>query len=127
MRIGDAAVVAASMRDHGAWFFRIKLIARLQLGFGLLQARRIDPRLVRQHFGDLAIGANGEFTATLFIGWQYLVAELDTTVAYEHAQARDKPANLILALAEKGAAPWPALLASSESRRLNIWPSVRIP
>jgi hypothetical protein len=72
----------------------------LQLVFGLLQARSVDAKLVQQHFRYLTVGPDREFT-TLSFRLENLIAKLHALVADEDARTRDKPADLVLALATK--------------------------
>jgi len=76
----------------------------LKLVFGLLQAGRIDAKLLQQHFRHLAIGPDREF-AGLPIRLQDLVAKHHALVADEDTWTRHDPADLVLAFTTKGAAP----------------------
>ena len=76
----------------------------MQLVFGLLQASYVDAKLVQEHFRHLAVGPDRELSPLSF-RLENLIAKLHALVANEDARPRDKPADLVLALATKGAAP----------------------
>ncbi len=83
--------------------FPQQIDSALQLVFRLLQPGRVDAKLIEQHLRHLAIGPNREFTV-LSLRLKNLIAKLHTLVADEDARTGDELANLVLALAAKGAA-----------------------
>jgi len=91
-------------------------------------------QLVEQHLHDLAVGSNGE-VAALCVRLENLAAKLHALVADEDARTRDKPADLVLAFATKGAAPRNALARRARipsfkhcrtSGYLDVHPGVKI-
>src|SRR5712691_5270256 len=75
----------------------------LELVLGLLQAGRVDTQLVQQHFCHFAVWPNRELIV-LSLRLENLVAKVHALVANEDTRTRNKPADLVFALATKRAA-----------------------